>query len=254
MTIGISGRAPQYAWIFLPDQGVTKLIGLPDSTDIGLDNSQLSQDVVAVTSSNMVVGTSFRSPSGSHNGKAVWLYRPEDQITNRIGFFDVAHTLQNGDKVTLFEGVNANDLVVGRSQFQSANTVRDNTWVYDPATNLTTSIGFANPSDAADRSDTIIAITDQNLVIGRTVKSGFSTPWIYDHSSAHSSVLGLFDAEHTNSEGESNNRVVDYTESGYVLGAAERFIGSVPRFYKVTPWVFNPTSGEIQSGGLTEGN
>jgi len=252
---GTSG-ASQQAWSFDPDDGLTREIGLPESTDLGPDARLISQTVEAITSTNLVIGTSFRNPtpSGSFHGEAVWVHNPNDLTTKRVGFFGSAYTLNNGDKISKFDGVNANNLVVGRSFFSTVFSGGSSAWLYDPIADTTTSIGLANPSGGEQFNDFVTAITASNFVVGGSNSQNSKKSWIYDHSSGTTMNLGLYDAEHTLSNGGTDNQVVAHTEAGYVLGESERGAGDTRSSFNVTPWIYNPNSGEIQQAGLTEGD
>ncbi|MCA9234503.1 MAG: hypothetical protein KDA44_03480 [Planctomycetales bacterium] len=255
LAVGTSGPGTYTAWVFDPAVGATREIGLPDSTDLGPDTRPILQTVETVTSDNLVIGTSLRnsSPSGSYHGEAVWAYDPDADVTTRLGFFSDSYVRKNGDKLTRFDGVNRNNLVVGRSQFLAPFGGFDSAWIYDPRTGASTAIGLGDPVANPTYDDQVIAITDHNQVIGQSSSDDTIASWFYDHATGTTTTLGFFDAEHTFGDGSSQNSIVAYADTGFVAGHAERSVGDTRRSFNVTPWIYNPNTGETQAAGLFAG-
>src|SRR5690606_34910156 len=94
-----SGRP--LAWIYDPAVGVTQMVGLPESTDVGPNNEPLFQTLEAVTPNKLVVGTSGRNPgpSGPFHGAAVWVHRPGAAESERIGLYDESYTRKDLQKI-----------------------------------------------------------------------------------------------------------------------------------------------------------
>jgi hypothetical protein len=244
-----------YAWAFDPDTGATQQIGLPESTVVGPGTNPILQTVNGLSDGNLVAGTSFRPGDSSSpaSGPAVWIYNPQTMLTKRIGFFDAAHTLSAGQQRSEFKGMNPLGLVAGRSYFQGTSSGVD-TWLYDPATDVTRSIGFGNPASSTSWSDDIVAITPQNRIYGTSRSNTTIRTWVYDYTPSVTTVMGLSTGDNALPNGGSQNTIVASANSGFVLGHAKRGVGDKRDPFNRTPWIYNPTTNTTYAAGLTAGD
>ena len=103
-------------------------------------------------------------------------------MTERLGFHSELYTLQNGDQISEFDGVNAKGLVVGRSLFPTEFSSNDSAWLFDPLTGGTQAIGLASPDLGPAIHDSVTAITSQDFVIGQSLDQD-SQHWLPQKSS-----------------------------------------------------------------------
>src|SRR5690606_4157677 len=106
-------------------------------------------------------------PSGPFHGTAVWVHRPGAAESERIGLYDESYTRKDLQKISYFDDVNDNGLVVGRSEFPIDVAPMSNTaaWIYDSATGQTKEIGLANPLDGKANRDMFTQLTASNHAV-----------------------------------------------------------------------------------------
>ena len=241
------------AWSYDPASGITQRIGLPDAAVPRPDVGPITETVEGISIADLVVGTStrFSQTSGNSSGPAVWVYDPQTNTTTRVGFFDSAHTYANGQQESRFSAMNSHGLVGGIS-YRPDN--RSDAWLYDPLTGATAAIGYANPTDGSQWTDQVTAVTEQDRVYGVSTNATITKPWVYDRDSASLTPLGLTAGEYVLSNGGSQNKIVAYASSGFVLGQAQRGVGDTRRDFNQTPWIYDPTARVTYPAGLTAGN
>lgn len=257
--VGISATSNyggEFAWAYDPAVGGTRQIGLPANTNLGPTNGQLYHTIEGVSDDNLVVGTSKRPSihTGNVSGPAVWVYSPQTDQTTRIGLFDGAYVYPDGHQESRYVAMNSQGFVTGYSYFRGDGTHVGKAWLYDPSTNATIPLGYADVANGAAWRDLTSEITPENRVYGVSTSNVTTRPWVYNHADGTTTALGLTDGVHQLPNGGSTNEIVDHTASGFVLGHAKRGIGDTHPSFNRTPWIYDPATGQTRAAGLTAGN
>lgn len=185
------------AWAYDATTGELRLIGLTDPDHTNAAGAQQSE-LDFVNESGRVAGHSQRFAGGW----SAWQYDWATDTTTRIGLLDAEHTSTSGAQFSSVYDQNAVGQVVGRSTRYEDGGSYESSWLYDPATGLTTSIGPVGPQDAVLYMG---SLTDSGYVIGQSE----STAWVYDPTDGQTFTIALGDA----------TRAYCVTESGAVFGS-----------------------------------
>jgi hypothetical protein len=253
-----SGADPlgQSAWVYDSPTATTTRIGFFDAAHTRSDGYQFSH-IWRLNDSGLAVGNSQRFDGGSSMGSSAWLYDSSGASTTRIGFLDATHTRSDGYQNSDATGLNESGFAAGVSErFDGASALGYSAWLYDSAGATTTRVGLFDA--AHTRSDgyqlsLVGAPNESGLAVGYSDRfdagsfMGHSL-WLYDAADQTTTRVGLFDAEHTRSDGYQSSQVEGLTESGLVAGQSDRFGGGSD--LGRSAWVYDSAAATMTRAGF----
>ena len=245
---GISeqGETP---WYYDGTLGTTTALGYtdPEHTDAGgVQSSELWESHAA----GYGLGISNRyDGSGNYNGQSAWLY--DGTTTTALGFTDAAHTASpSGLRSTSPLSVNSSGQVIGTSSRYNGNSYAgQSAWFYDGAT--TTRLGFTggiftNAVDGSEESRAQ-AINDAGQVVGISDRYHATNDsrtgviaWIQGIGDATPTMIGLYDAAHTSTNGVQESYVERINQAGQAEGSSYQFSGT--NVIGNTSWFYDGTT------------
>jgi hypothetical protein len=243
------------AWVYSPLDNSTHLIGLTDAGHVRADGYAFSQPLF-MNSSDLLAGTSDKYSGSSSMGTDAWIYAQSSRVTAIIGLTDSAHTQTDGYSYNVPLGMNSTGMVVGSAlRFNASAATGSDTWVYDPSTNTTRTIGLPQSSEPNVATGVSLAasIDDAGDVIGVAERYSGSTDlgqdlWLYSSKTNTTQVIGLTDAAHTFSDGSRSNSGYFIGKSGEIGGSAYTSSGSQDA------WVYSPVTRNTTVIGLLPSN
>mgnify|MGYP001474368100 CR=1 FL=1 len=251
-SIRYSGTSSAGASAWLYDGDSTRRLGFTDADHTRADGRKNSL-ARSLTPSGYVSGASTRYLSTTNQtGQSAWLYDPTDQSTTRIGAFDTIHTradgMQHSEPLITLDG----GLVGGTSRrYDGMASLGNSIWIHADTTSHIVSPGDALHTRAdGTREAMLSAITTFGRAAGTAARydgaiaKGHSA-WIYDPASDTTSIVGLFDADHS-SGGFHESSLLTLTDT-FAVGTTERqsgFDGSTLWFHDLasdttTPLIFD---------------
>ncbi|WP_432797164.1 hypothetical protein [Poriferisphaera sp. WC338] len=164
------------AWYF--DGRSTSRIGFYDNIEHSTINDPYSVSVVTkLNDRGQAIGYSerfyeaFDSEFGEFyaesNGQSAWIYDSQVDTHSRLGFSDAAHTGDNQYQYSEAQFLSDTGYVAGYSEYFTSGTASGQTaWIYDTATEMTTSLVFST-SSSGERYSELLALFDNGTVIGK---------------------------------------------------------------------------------------
>lgn len=255
------------AWAVQP---VFELVELPGLTDAEHSDAQGIHVSLAqsVDGTGLVFGVSQRFLAGATwpnwNGVTGWVYDPSTGVTTRAGLDTVPYApldlpCSNGISDTTLLGfalgaTSCNDLMSSR-----------HLWAFDSRDRVKTFIGLSGPEYVNPVSGTPIhellpsghpRISRSGHIAGYTYRwlpSFGSSAWLYDSTTRQTTRIGLYDAEHTASDGSQASHANLMSGIGNVAGQSERF---VPSGLAATNsiWIHRADTGVTRRVGLYDGD
>lgn len=259
-----SSSAGYALWVASIYIGTTHRVGLYDAAHTGPLNFQSSQ--FNLDSSQYLIGHSIRYSLGTAVGVTQWMANALTGVTHRMGLYDTEHTSDTGSTDTIKTFATSTGYATGTTARYTGGTDQGvSTWLFNMATGSTSRIGFydsTHTSSAGYRSSDIIGINDSGIAAGHSTRyNGTSNlgqaAWVASAITGVTTRVGLVDAMYTRADGFQNSVSIHLTQSGYLVGASERFNGSTSFGGRI--WVANqadnwtPTIiGLYDSGGGNE--
>jgi hypothetical protein len=272
----------QSVWYFNPGAGsfgTTYAIGLSDAEHTRADGTR-GNFFDILTDSGDVVGHSNRyDQTSSLLGQSVWFFNGGSATTSTIGLIDDEHTSSNDTKNSSIVEVNAASQVVGLSTRynQGSTSLGQSTWLYDPATGLTTNVGLTDPEHTdqlvGTRNSAPNFLTSSGYVGGysdryavATIPGGgtqsfYAGQSIWIHNPSGSTVpVGLIDATHTYVDpvyvGYTFRRsdLSVLTPGGRAIGFSDRYAGA-SEYLGQSTWFCDSSAGSLAATveiGLTD--
>jgi hypothetical protein len=244
-------------WVFDRSTGLTTRLGYFDADHTRSDGAQFS-GAGGSTESGYVGGSSSRYGGGMELGRTAWLFHVPTATTTRLGFFDAGHVRSDGYQSSSVNAFVESGNAVGTSdRFSGSTYLGRSAWFYDAAAADTTRIGLFDAAHTRGdglQDSTIQSLTESHLVSGHSSRFAGATAlgqsaWLYDHADATTTRIGLFDAEHTRSDGFQSTLSGIVRESGYVTGRSDRYAGT--GLLSRTPWIFDASTNLTTRLGLT---
>jgi hypothetical protein len=258
---GGSFNGGQSAWYYDSAAGSTSRVGLVDAAHTRSDGYQSSSAKFA-TESGYAAGTSVRYV-GPAEGSSAWLYEAGTAVTTRLGYFDAAHTKDDGYQVSQVQGLTDSGYAIGSSlRFDGATTGSSggaqSAWIYDAQAATTTRLGYSDGAHTRDdgyQFSSVSSVTESGYAIGYSTRSGGTTElgrsaWLFDANAGATTRLGYFDAAHTRNDGYQFSWALRLTDSGYASGRSSRFNGATP--LGQTSWIYRASDQSQQSVLLSQ--
>jgi hypothetical protein len=246
------------AWAFDASTGINARLGYFDADHTRSDGAQFSGGG-STTESGWVAGSSSRYGGGAELGRTAWLFHVPTATTTRVGFFDADYVRSDGYQSSRVSALVESGNAVGTAErFAGSTYLGRSAWFYDAAAADTTRIGFldAEHTGSGGFQDSETArLTESGYVSGYSMRFAGATSlgrsaWLYDHTDAATTRIGLFDAEHTRSDGYQATFAGLLRESGYVTGNSERYAGTATVLSR-TPWIFDASTNLTTRLGLS---
>lgn len=235
------------------------------SVDISLYNEHFTdtstQKVYGMNDAGIVVGTASESAFGPDTQ---WVY--DGTETRIISLTDAEHTRADGVHDTNYKYDNdsylnqAGDIIGNSYRYDGMDTAGVSAWLYDGTSSI--NIGETSghhTSAGGHRTSMAVLLNEAGQVAGTSFQFdgeanvGVSS-WIYDKASGSRTVVGLYDAEHSNTGGFSNNQPArnlsaqpraryELNEAGQLIGTALRYSGDAERGQSA--WFYDGESTRI---------
>lgn len=234
-------------WIHNAATGITTAVGYTGGAYTSGNRQQSA--VTAVTASGLSVGYSSYAWDGISTwlGSTAWS-RSEAGAMTPLSLPGNKYLDPSGNRVERAVAVNASGLVAGYSMadWSTANTsfTSADAWLHSggalqtiPLPNTSFTNGYTTrmiPSGVNDAGDVAGAVYRYTPTAGLG-----AVPWVYHDGSIYQT--GLFDADHTNPVGKTQQGVVLIGDSGVVAGTAYKYDsnGSIAGY---DGWIFDPVS------------
>lgn len=244
-------------WIHDPATGATSRIGLVGAGFTSSSGYQSSR-AGSLTETGQVIGNADLYNGFTNTGNAAWIYDATSATTTRLGYFDAAHTRSDGYQFSAPNWLRAPGYAAGRSvRFSGSDSSGESAWLYDVSSAALTRLGYVDATHV--RSDgyqfsTVGTITSSGFVTGGSsrfqgMEDRGSTSWLYDASTATTTRLGLYDAEHTAANGEQFTNATFILEPGHLAGYSRRYVGAT--FAGTSAWA-RDTFGVTRRVGLID--
>jgi hypothetical protein len=241
-------------WIYNPSSNTSTTVGLSNAAHDGQNSGMAINDNGFAIGIAQLNDAPYDPTITPYDG---WLYSPVTQTTQMIGLADDEHTQTGGYHQNTPRAINDAGQVDGTAERFNGNTAEGtDAWFYDPSVGTAQVIGPTGP-DSTDptgyRYNDVVAMNNAGQVVGSSLKYNGATwlgqeTWLYDSASSTTSVIGLTDAAHTGTNGETSNIPVAMNSGGQVIGYAGAYVGEVNRH--TDAWEYNPTSQSSQMIGL----
>lgn len=165
----------------------------------------------------------------------------------RVGLIDQEHTRDNGQRFSSLQGVGANGWVMGHATRYNgqSSSLGLSAWLYDGVITREVGLGGREHVNFSDRRTNQIqsAMNSAGYFHGSTARFNFfgadggTSTWVWNGS--HTVRTGLFDAEHTSSDGTRVSQSRRMNQMGMVAGESLRYSGNADHGRSV--WLFNGT-------------
>ena len=255
--------AGQSEWLFDPTTRTTTRLGYFDAAHTD-DAGYQSSFAERVTESGHAFGSSTRflpgDSDGESSGTSAWGYDAHSGTTTRLGYFDAAHTRNDGNQQSHVIDVNESGHALGTSnRWGAASAQGFSSWLYDASSGATTRLGFLDPAHTqfdGFQDSRASMLTESGYVIGTSSRFPPSlgvyskSAWLYDAGSGTTTQVGLLDALHTRSDGFQYSLPTFVTESGDVIGSASRFGGLFNGGQSA--WYYDSATGSTSRAGLLD--
>lgn len=239
------------AWFY--NGSTTQRIGLTNAEH--RDNStgfQYSQ-ALYLNDAGQVAGHATRYSGSTYNGESAWFYN--GTTTQKIGFTGGVHTSSSGFQSNQVTALNSAGQVIGTAlQYSGSDANGLSAWRYSGGTTQQIGLlgaGHTNSSNGSQHNYAR-AINESGQVVGDAERfSGAtfagSSAWIQSGSTVQE--IGLVGGVHTRSDGYQYNASTHLSNTGYVVGIADRYNGTDDNGRST--WIYNGTS--TQEIGLAGG-
>ena len=252
-------------WVFDPVLRTTFLAGLTSPAHTGSAGYQLSS-IVEQRSTGRVAGYSTRFTGvNTTNGQDAWLYNPQTHTTSLVGPTDNRYTRSNGFRNTVFVGIYDSGAVYGRTQRTGDGVAGWNAWYQSSPDAPAEIIGLTDAaytsSVGGQTTDGVRALSSGNAV-GASIRyfwnntEGYLGPntWYFDRNSHTTTIIGLYGAAQTSSQGSQGSAVARFAAidgvHDIISGLSQRYSGSTENGFNT--WVFDSRSAStIQTGLFT---
>jgi hypothetical protein len=246
----------QSAWVYDASSGVTTRAGFYDAVHTRNDGYQ-SSFLGGITESGYATGSSqrFDGPTGpGSNSQSAWLYDASTGTTTRLGFYDAAHTLSNGEHVSIATKLTESGYAAGYSR--ASNFVGRSAWIHDAATGVTTRVGLidtAHTRSDGNQYSEVSLLTESGWAAGLSLRYAGAadrgtTAWVY-HAPTDTIDSILLS---TRSDGFASASVSFLSDAGFALGSYTLY-GSDDSDLGPRAFVWTPEEGALDLGGLVEG-
>ena len=153
-----------------------------------------------------------------------------------MGFFDAAHTRNDGYQISHVTGLTDSGYAIGHSLRYNGSATQQgqSAWTYDARAATTTRLGYFDAAHSRDdgyQSSSATFATESGYVAGNSQRFDGTTDigtsaWLYEVGATTTTRLGYFDAAHTRNDGFQSSTVSFLTESGYAAGVSGRYAGA----------------------------
>lgn len=230
----------------------TTWLGFHDDEHTAL-NGESRSFVTELPVGGFFIGRSNRYSGPLEKGVSVWDYSPATGETRRLGIFDSLHT-RGSEQVSEITTFIEEGLVAGRSaRYHDSELAGYTAWVTQLATGQTRTVGLSAEQylepDGHPTSE--VSHLTESHAAGSTLRRGNdgdvgSDTWVANLGTGTTLRVGLYDAEHTNSGGVSQNGITTLGLD-YVLGTSKQFVADSAFD---TPWVASVDTGVTYRAGL----
>jgi hypothetical protein len=248
---GTSNDLGATPWLYFSGTGTYRQIGLT-SADYVRNADGYRFNSASPMDTDLVFGyvQRFAGPNEDQTD-AFWVHRISTNTTTRIGLFDAAHTGQAGLQ---FSGVTKviPTHVIGVSGRWTGITEKGlSAWVYRASTNTTTRIGLTDAQHTSSsgyqvnvpefvNQNGIVAGYAQRFAVGTENELGQSA-WLYRTSTNTTANISLTGTDFTQDTGYRYSAVQFLSESGFVAGFAERYVGG-PDFLGIGSFLYDTST------------
>ncbi len=220
-------------WFFHPALGMRR-VGLIDSAHIRDDTYQWSVPS-RINASGIVAGHSEKYREHTLTGQSAWVYHPGTDQTTDLTLRDALHSDGGGYQSSTIRALNSAGHIAGTSfQYNGWTLDGQTAWLYrhgQPREILGLRGGEYARANGMSNS-VIFGLNDAGYVAGTSTRYSPSgeglgpSAWIYSPGGVTTRV-GLYDADHTRTNGRIDNQVRGLSASGTVLGTAPRYRGGL---------------------------
>lgn len=239
------------AWIYDIAGATHRLIGLYDAEHLN-DNGYPISEANIITDIGYAAGQSYRYNGGAADlGRTAWIYDSINTSQSEVGLYDAEHTKDDGYQNSQVKDMTESGYVYGQSIRYNGNASdRGRTaWIYDIPNATQMEIGYYDAEHTKD-DGTQYSELAQTLLKESGYAIGYSTryngtgldkgttAWLYYVPDTSIVKLGLRDVEHTKADGTMNTSVNAITDSGYVYGYSNRYMGTASDDLGFSAWVY----------------
>lgn len=195
-----------------------------------------------------------------YQGQSTWYYHQSNQTSTRMGFSSIGYTSDTGYQFSAIFSVTSSGVALGNSwKYNGATFLGADAWMYNPATQTTTQLGFLDAehtgnNGARDSAPVTGNVLDQ--IVGYStrydsngVENGHSA-WVFLNGTHIK--LGFTDAEHTSLFGTRSSDIQQTHANGMILGNSVRFLGDSLEKGQ-SAWIYQPGSNTTRRLGLSGG-
>jgi hypothetical protein len=270
---GISMRTPdaydvsngQNTWAYNPATHTTVQTGLTGPAHTGTAGFQYSDNNLQ-NAAGGVAGFSLRSPESFdvNNGRNTWAYNPTTNVAVQTGLTGPAHTGSAGYQYGENDLEDDAGRVAGFSQrITGVNTINGrNTWVFNPATNITTQTGLTGPAHtgtAGFQSSVNVSLNAAGQLVGISQRiTGVDTEngqdaWYFDPSTdlTYDITAGVPGRVRTSDQYAFSN-LTALTVDGFAFGQYTFFDGGLGSG-ESRPFLYRPDVGFYELDSLIAG-
>ena len=252
------------AWVAKASDGSTTRIGFFSGPEFTASDGRQFSEVHELTESGWLSGYS-RSYNGNDSlAIATWVAKASDGSTTRIGLFTGSEfTANNGNQFSRVSELTDSGWLSGFSERHNGGSLELGfaAWVANASDGSTTRTGLFTGSEFTGndgtQSSSVFHLTESGWLFGNSHRyNGGSTylgsaAWVANASDGSAIRIGFFSgAEFTGNDGFQSSDVQQLTESGWLSGYSERYIGGD---IGGVAWVANASDGSTTRVGLFSG-